>query len=198
VGRMGELTTNLEGAAKCHACEPQELMPLVYEELRKLAAAKMAGDSDTCTLQPTALVHEAWLRLTGPHQPAWQNQSHFFGAAAEAMRRILIDRARRNQAIKRGAGSKAVDLDEVDLAVVSNDECLLQVNEALEKLHEVDPQSAELIKLRFFVGLRYDEAAEALGISERSAKRCWTFGRAWLYRELQKSQEESQSPHTVS
>jgi len=167
-------------------------MPLVYDELRKLAAARMAGESDNWTLQPTALVHEAWLRLLGTQNPAWQNRSHSFAAAAEAMRRILIDRARGKQALKRGASSKPVDLDQIDLAVVSDDECLLQVDEALEKLSEVDQQSAELIKLRFFVGLRYDEAAEALGISERTAKRCWTFGRAWLYRELQRGRDDIQ------
>jgi RNA polymerase sigma factor (TIGR02999 family) len=187
---MGAVTTDFEGSAKGHGVEPQELMPLVYDELRKLAAARMAAESDNCTLQPTALVHEAWLRLMGTEKPAWQNRSHFFAAAAEAMRRILIDRARAKQAIKRGASSKPVDLEQIDLAVVSDDECLLQVNEALEKLSEVDQQSAELIKLRFFVGLRYDEAAEALGISQRTAKRCWTFGRAWLYRELQRGRDK--------
>jgi len=187
---MGAVTTDFEGSAKGHGIEPQELMPLVYDELRKLAAARMAAESDNCTLQPTALVHEAWLRLMGTEKPAWQNRSHFFAAAAEAMRRILIDRARAKQAIKRGASSKPVDLEQIDLAVVSDDECLLQVNEALEKLSEVDQQSAELIKLRFFVGLRYDEAAEALGISQRTAKRCWTFGRAWLYRELQRGRDK--------
>ena len=189
---MAAVTTDSEGSAKGHGIEPQELMPLVYDELRKLAAARMAAESDNCTLQPTALVHEAWLRLMGTQHPAWQNRSHFFAAAAEAMRRILIDRARAKQAIKRGASSKPVDLEQIDLAVVSDDECLLQVNEALEKLSEVDQQSAELIKLRFFVGLRYDEAAEALGISERTAKRCWTFGRAWLYRELQRGRDDIQ------
>jgi RNA polymerase sigma factor (TIGR02999 family) len=189
---MGAVTTDFEGSAKGHGIEPQELMPLVYDELRKLAAARMAAESDNCTLQPTALVHEAWLRLMGTQKPVWQNRSHFFAAAAEAMRRILIDRARAKQAIKRGASSKPVDLDQIDLAVVSDDECLLQVNEALEKLSEVDQQSAELIKLRFFVGLRYDEAAEALGISQRTAKRCWTFGRAWLYRELQRGRDDIQ------
>ena len=187
---MGAVSTDSEGSAKGHGIEPQELMPLVYDELRKLAAARMAAESDNCTLQPTALVHEAWLRLMGTGKPAWQNRSHFFAAAAEAMRRILIDRARAKQAIKRGASSKPVDLEQIDLAVVSDDESLLQVNEALEKLSEVDQQSAELIKLRFFVGLRYDEAAEALGISQRTAKRCWTFGRAWLYRELQRGRDK--------
>ena len=187
---MGAVTTDFESSAKGHGIEPQELMPLVYDELRKLAAARMAAESDNCTLQPTALVHEAWLRLMGTGKPAWQNRSHFFAAAAEAMRRILIDRARAKQAIKRGASSKPVDLEQIDLAVVSDDECLLQVSEALEKLSEVDLQSAELIKLRFFVGLRYDEAAEALGISQRTAKRCWTFGRAWLYRELQRGRDK--------
>jgi len=187
---MGTVTTDFEGSSRGHGIEPQELMPLVYDELRKLAAARMAAESDNCTLQPTALVHEAWLRLMGTEKPTWQNRSHFFAAAAEAMRRILIDRARAKQAIKRGASSKPVDLEQIDLAVVSDDECLLQVNEALEKLSEVDQQSAELIKLRFFVGLRYDEAAEALGISQRTAKRCWTFGRAWLYRELQRGRDK--------
>src|ERR1041385_4041273 len=162
----------------------QELLPLVYDELRKLAAARMANDAGNSTLQPTALVHEAWLRLSGPGAQHWKNRAHFFGAAAEAMRRILIDRARRKHALKRGAGAERVDLDRVDMAVEADEECLLRVNEALDKLATTDPQCAQLIKLRFFVGLNYEEAAKALDMSERSAKRHWTFGRAWLYREL--------------
>ena len=161
-----------------------DLLSLVYEELRKLAAARMADESGTKTLQPTALVHEAWLRLGGPEQPAWKNRAHFFASAAEAMRRILIDRARRKQAVKRGPRAERLDLDDVDVAVEVDDESLLLIDLALDKLAAQDPQSAELVKLRFFVGMSYAEAAEALGISERSAKRQWSFARAWLYREL--------------
>jgi RNA polymerase sigma factor (TIGR02999 family) len=165
----------------------QSLLPLVYEELRKLAAARMANEWNTSTLQPTALVHEAWLRLAESDQQAWKNRAHFFAAAAEAMRRILIDHARRKRALKRGAGCGKVDLDRVDIAVESDDETLLLISEALEKLSQQDAQCAELVKLRFFVGMDYQEAADAMGISERTAKRCWTFARAWLYRELQRS-----------
>jgi RNA polymerase sigma factor (TIGR02999 family) len=161
-----------------------ELLAQVYEELRKLAAARLADETGTQTLQPTALVHEAWLRLTGSSASAWKNRAHFFAAAAEAMRRILIEHARRKQTLKRGARARKVDLDHVDIAVETDESTLLQVSDALEKLASVDPQCADLIKLRFFVGLNYEEAAQALGISERSAKRHWTFGRSWLYREL--------------
>ncbi len=170
------------GAGDPHAAE--KLLPLVYEELRKLAAARMASEWDTSTLQPTALVHEAWLRLVGSEQPNWRNRGHFFAAAAEAMRRILIDRAPRKLSLKRGARAKCLDLDRVDVAIQADDESLLAMNDALEKLVIEDPQSAELVKLRFFVGLNYKEASQALGVSERSAKRRWDFARAWLYREL--------------
>ena len=186
---MNPVTVILERATQGEAQAAHELLPLVYAELRKLAAARMAVEGGSSTLQPTALVHEAWLRLVGPEQQSWKNRGHFFAAAAEAMRRILIDRARRKQALKRGAGAKRLDLDRVDVAVEADEDSLLQVNEALEKLTSVDPQCAQLIKLRFFVGLNYTEAAEALGISERSAKRFWTFGRAWLYRELSRENE---------
>jgi RNA polymerase sigma factor (TIGR02999 family) len=162
----------------------EKLLPLVYEELRKLAAARMASEWDTSTLQPTALVHEAWLRLVGTEQPNWKNRGHFFAAAAEAMRRILIEQARRKRALKRGARPERIDLDSVDVALQADEESLLAMNEALEKLAVEDPQSAQLVKLRFFVGLNYQEAAQTLGMSERSAKRCWGFARAWLYREL--------------
>jgi RNA polymerase sigma factor (TIGR02999 family) len=168
----------------------QELLPLVYNELRNLAAAQMAGERVPSTLQPTALVHEAWLRLTGSDHRPWRNRAHFFAAAAEAMRRILIDRARQKHALKRGAGAEHIDLDRVDVAVAADEDSLLRINEALEKLAVQDPQSAQLVKLRFYVGLSYEETAQALGISERSAKRCWTFARAWLYRELSARAEE--------
>lgn len=179
---------DVEPAADPNSREPpqtaQDLLPAVYEELRKLAAARMAAQWDTSTLQPTALVHEAWLRLVGSHQTAWANRAHFFAAAAEAMRRILIDHARRKRALKRGAGAKRLDLDQVDVAIDADEGSLLLMDEALEKLAAQDPQSAELVKLRFFVGMSYVEAAQVLGISERTAKRCWTFARSWLYREL--------------
>lgn len=172
---------------RVHQGDPKaaaELLPLVYEELRKLAAHRMANEAAGHTLQPTALVHEAWLRVVGTGNQTWQNRAHFFAAAAEAMQRILIDNARRKRALKRDVQAERIDLDRVDVAIEADEETLLQVNEALKKLAAQDPQSAELVKLRFFVGLGYEEAAELLGISVRSAKRYWTFARAWLYREL--------------
>ena len=181
---MSDVTHVLEAVTHGDPKAAEDLLPLVYGELRKLAAVRMMDERGTSTLQPTALVHEAWLRLVNQKQQNWQNRAHFFSAAAEAMRRILIDRARRKQALKRNAGTERIDLDRVDVAVGVDEETLLQVNEALEKLEVQDPKCAELVKLRFFVGLGYEEAAQTLGISERTAKRCWTFARAWLYREL--------------
>ena len=171
------------------AGDPQaanQLLPLVYEELRKLAAAKMAQEQPGQTLQPTALVHEAWLRLVGAEEPRFSGRGHFFAAAAEAMRRILIERARQKHALKRGAGARRVDLEELAVAVQADDETLLEVNDALEKLAKEDPDSAKFIKLRFFAGLTNAEAAQALGIPERTARRHWSFARAWLYRELRR------------
>src|SRR5262245_11512131 len=176
------------GQGDPHAAE--QLLPLVYEELRKLAAARMSSESGTQTLQATALVHEAWLRLVSEGDRTWQNRAQFFAAAAEAMRRILIDRARRKHALKRGAGAERIDLDRVDIALEADVETLLQVNEALDKLAGQDAQAAEVVKLRFFVGMDYTEAAQTLGISERTAKRCWSFARAWLFRELSRQAVE--------
>ena len=187
---VNPLTTILHRLESGEAQAAQDLLPLVYEELRKLAAARMTQEWETSTLQPTALVHEAWLRLAGSDQKMWKNRSHFFAAAAEAMRRILIDRARRRRASKRQAGNMRIDLDQVDLAVQADADSLLLINDALEQLAAEDAQCAELVKLRFFVGMSYEEAAEALGISERTAKRYWTFARAWLYRELRRSIHE--------
>ena len=162
----------------------EELLSVVYEELRRLAAHKMANELPGHTLQPTALVHEAWLRLAGDDDPKFEGRTHFFAAAAEAMRQILIDHARRKRSLKRGGGAQKLDLDQVDVAARADSETLLLIDEALEKLAREDSRAAELIKLRFFVGLTNEEAARALGISERSAKRYWTFARAWLYREI--------------
>jgi len=163
----------------------EELLPLVYDELRRLAANKMAGEASGQTLQPTALVHEAWLRLGGSDAPAFQNRAYFFGAAAEAMRRILIERARRRMAAKRGGGVVSVELDEIAIpAPADDDDQLLAVNEALEKFAALDPRKAELVKLRYFVGMSFDEAATALGIAVPTAKQWWAYARAWLTVEL--------------
>jgi RNA polymerase sigma factor (TIGR02999 family) len=181
MGDITQLMGNMSGNGQQAA---DELLPLVYEELRRLATARMADESDTSILQPTALVHEAWLRLAGSGETNWKSRSHFFAAAAEAMRRILIERARRKHSLKRGANARRIDLDRVDMAVGVDETVLLMINDALEKLAAEDPSAAELVKLRFFVGMDYTQAANVLGISERSAKRCWSFARTWLFREL--------------
>jgi RNA polymerase sigma factor (TIGR02999 family) len=179
---MDELT-QVSRAAEPGSTSTAALLPLVYEELRKLALSRMADEAPG-TLQATALVHEAWLRLVAEGDRTWQNRAQFFSAAAEAMRRILIERARRKHALKRGGRAERIDLDRVDVALEADADTLVRVNEALEKLIVEDAQAAALVKLRFFVGLDYVEASQTLGISERSAKRCWSFARAWLYREL--------------
>jgi RNA polymerase sigma factor (TIGR02999 family) len=170
---------------QCSAAD--ELLSLVYDELRKLAAQKMAREAPGQTLQATALVHEAWLRLGGDQQPAWQNRAHFFAAAAEAMRRILIDNARRKKAQRHGGNLERVPLEGLELAAGMEDEQLLALHEALDRLAALDATKAELVKLRFFVGLTIEESAQVLGFSEPTAKRHWTYARAWLYRELQNS-----------
>lgn len=159
-------------------------MPLVYDELRKLAGQRMAQERPGQTLQATALVHEAWLRLVGDANPHFEGRKHFFACAAEAMRRILIERARQKRSLKRGAGAERINLDDIDVAVTADDDSLLAVDEALSKLSQEDPESAEFIKLRFFAGLTNQEAADALGIPERTARRHWSFARAWLYHEI--------------
>jgi RNA polymerase sigma factor (TIGR02999 family) len=178
---------NAIGSGDARAAD--ELLPLVYEELRKLAAHRMAREQPGQTLQPTALVHEAWLRLVGDANPRFEGRGHFFAAAAEAMRRILIDRARQKLSLKRGARAERVNLDELEVATAADDETLLALDEALARLAREDPDSAQFIKLRFFVGLTNDEAAQALGIPERTARRHWNFARAWLHRELRREAE---------
>jgi RNA polymerase sigma factor (TIGR02999 family) len=165
----------------------EKLLPLVYDELRHLAAAKLAQEAPGQTLQPTALVHEAWLRLIGPGNAHWNSRGHFFGAAAEAMRRILIDRARKRQRQRHGHGLVRVDLAQLDVAITTDDDLLLRVNEALEKLEAEAPDRAQLVKLRFFTGLSITEAAEAMGVATATANRHWAFARAWLLAELQSS-----------
>jgi RNA polymerase sigma factor (TIGR02999 family) len=166
-----------------------ELLPLVYHELRKLAAHKMANEAPGQTLQPTALVHEAYLRLVGKEDQQWHGRAHFFGAAAEAMRRILIDKARRKRAARHGGGQPHVDVAEVDIAAPADDDQLLAMNEALDRLAAKDKVKADLVKLRYFVGMTIEEAARILGISEPTAKRYWTYARAWLYAEIRSSEK---------
>ena len=160
------------------------LLPFIYEELRRLAQHRMAMEAPGQTLQPTALVHEAWLRLGGDAQPEWQNRAHFFAAAAEAMRRILVDRARRRQAAKRQGGCESNDTEALEIASPAADDGLLRVNEALEKFAAVDPRKADLVKLRYFVGMTFDETATALGVTVPVAKQWWAYARAWLTAEL--------------
>jgi RNA polymerase sigma factor (TIGR02999 family) len=182
---VSDITLILQKIDQGDTSAAEQLLPLVYEELRRLAAAKMARESAGLTLQPTALVHEAWLRLGGEEQPDWQNRAHFFAAAAEAMRRILIDRARRRQAQRHGGGLQRVNLDDLELAAtLENDNLLLAVHEALDKFAAHEPRKAELIKLRYFGGLSLGEAARLLDISEPTAKRWWVYAKAWLYREI--------------
>jgi RNA polymerase sigma factor (TIGR02999 family) len=184
---VSEVTRILTAIEQGDAKSTDELLPLVYRELRRMAAQKMANEPAGHTLQPTALVHEAWLKLVDTPSQSWQNRAHFFGAAAEAMRRILIARARRKSRRRRGSGAEHVDLDEVEIASPAPDDQLLALNEALDRFSTLEPQQAELVKLRYFVGLKIEEAADVLGISEATAKRWWTYARAWLFNEINAS-----------
>jgi len=181
---VSDVTRILDAIQQGDPKATEELLPLVYEELRKLAAHKMANEAPGQTLQPTALVHEAWLRLTGNENQEWNGRGHFFAAAAEAMRRILVENARRKQRVKHGGAMQRIDLTTLDVAIITHDEHLLAVDEALDKLTARDPLGAQLIKLRFFAGLSNVDAARMLGIPERTAKRTWAYARAWLYEEL--------------
>jgi len=186
----GDFTHLLRQAERGDADAAAQILPLVYQELRKLAAAKMAREPAGLTLQPTALVHEAWLRLGGDQQPDWQNRAQFFSAAAEAMRRILIDNARRRRAVRHGGALQKVSADDEILGIASpdSDEKILLLHEALARLEQEDPRKAELVKQRYFVGLTLEEAAAAMGMSERTARRDWRFARAWLMREIEAGQ----------
>ena len=181
---MNDVTHILNAAAQGDPREARELLSLVYEELRRLAAAKMASEAPGQTLQATALVHEAWLRLTCDEQRKWNDRTHFFAAAAEAMRRILVDKARRKRAERHGGGQQRTNMPEITGAVAQNEDQLLAVNEALEKFAAQDRPKAELVKLRYFVGMTIEEAAEALDISAPTAKRHWAYARAWLAEEI--------------
>ena len=181
---MSEVTQILHAIERGDPKAASELLPVVYDELRKLATQRMANEAPGQTLQPTALVHEAWIRLVGDEDPKFANRSHFFAAAAEAMRRILIDRARRKRAVRHGGGQERVNLDDVDIAAEKDDDQLLAMNDALDKLAVQNKVEAELVKLRYFVGMKNSEAAEVLGITEASAKHYWIHARTWLYHEI--------------
>ena len=181
---MSEVTQILERVENGDGRAAEELLPLVYEELRRLAAQKMAREAAGQTLQPTALVHEAWLRLARSPGQNWQNRAHFFRTAAECMRRILIDTARRKQQLRHGGGQQHIPLEELDIVDDFEPQRLLGINEALDRLAAQDSTKAEVVKLRFFAGLENREIAELLGVSERTVERSWRFAKAWLLTEL--------------
>ncbi len=189
---MADVTLLLDAAAAGDRKAAADLLPLVYEELRKLAAAQLANEQPGQTLQPTALVHEAYLRLVGGANPEqWNGRGHFFAAAAVAIRRILIDNARRKQSLKCGGGFVRQDLDEVSPVVPEPREDILALDEALQKLTAVQPQAAELVQLLYFAGVTIQEAAQALDMSPRTAGRLWSYARAWLRREMEGNGEDS-------
>jgi RNA polymerase sigma factor (TIGR02999 family) len=181
---MSDVTRILNAIERGDARATDELLPLVYEELRVLAAQKLSHEAPGQTLQATALVHEAYLRLVGNEPQSWENRGHFFAAAAEAMRRILVDHARRKKSQKRGGACQRVGLEGLDAARDEPPEYLLRLDEALTKLSQQDPEAAELVKLRYFGGLTLEQAAELKGISRRTAGRYWNYARLWLYREV--------------
>ncbi len=181
---MSDVTQLLQAAATGDSRAAAELLPLVYDELRRLAAHRLANERNGHTLQPTALVHEVWLKISRDEQRAWNGRQHFFAAAAEAMRRILVDNARRRLAAKRGAGEVCQDADELEIPAPGPDDQLLAVHEALEKFATLDARKGELVKLRYFVGMTFEEAAVALDIAVPTAKQWWAYSRAWLRVEI--------------
>jgi len=182
---MNELTQVLQAIRRGDGQASDELLPLVYNELRQLAAARMSQEAAGQTLQATALVHEAWLRMVGAGDRTWQNRAHFFGAAAEAMRRILVENARRKFRLKRGGGQARVDIDEIDVAAATPDEKVLLMDEALEQLRAQDPEKARIVVLKFFGGMTNQEVAENLGVTERTVERQWAYSKAWLFQKIQ-------------
>lgn len=182
---MNDITLMLQAVGRGEKQASEELLPLVYEELRRLAAARMAQEAAGQTLQPTALVHEAWLQLVGAGDRSWQNRAHFFGAAADAMRRILIDKARRKSRLKHGAGQARLNIEDLDLAETAPDDNVLLIDEALRRLEQEDPEQARIVVLKFFGGLTNQEVAENLGIGERTVDRQWACAKARLFRWIQ-------------
>jgi RNA polymerase sigma factor (TIGR02999 family) len=186
---MNDVTLILEAISRGDRLASEKLLPLVYDELRKIAAARMFQESAGHTLQPTALVHEAWLRLTDGPERTWQNRAHFFGAAAEAMRRILVDHARRKAGLKHGGGQQRLNIEDLELAEAPPDENILLIDEALEELERSNAERARVVVLKFFAGMTNQEAADTLNISRRSVDRHWECAKAWLYRKIQLQEE---------
>jgi RNA polymerase sigma factor (TIGR02999 family) len=184
LGGMADVTRLLDAAAAGDPKAAAELMPLVYDELRKLAAARLGGEKPGQTLQPTALVHEAYLRLVGGGERAWDSRGHFFAAAAEAMRRIVVESARRKNRLKHGGRHERVEVELAELPTRLPPDDLIALDEALARLEQLDPVKARLVTLRYFAGLTIEQAAEALGISRVTAHRYWTFARAWLHQQM--------------
>jgi RNA polymerase sigma factor (TIGR02999 family) len=178
---MNDITQVLQAIGRGEGEAADELLPLVYEELRRLAVMRMAREAPNQTLQPTALVHEAWLRLVADGDRSWENRAHFFGAAAEAMRRILIENARRKSRLKRGGGLMRLNIDSIELAEVTPDDKILLINEALEKLQTEDPDRARIVVMKFFGGLTNQEVAGSLGVTERTVERQWAYAKAWIF-----------------
>ena len=181
---MSDVTRILNAIERGEAKATDELLPLVYEELRLLAAQKLSREAPGQTLQATALVHEAYIRLAGDGPQDWNSRGHFFAAAAEAMRRILVESARRKRSTKRGGDRRRVDLEDWDVGVKTSPHELLALDEALNALAREDPVTADLVKLRYFAGLSLDQIAGILGISQRTAARYWSYGRVWLLRQI--------------
>jgi RNA polymerase sigma factor (TIGR02999 family) len=181
---MSEITQVLEAIGRGDGHASEELLPLVYAELRRHASVRMAREAPGHTLQPTALVHEAWLRMFGDGNRLWQNRAHFFGAASEAMRRILIENARRKSRLKRGGNPLRVDIEQLELAATTPDEKVLLIDEALKRLEEQDPERARVVMLKFFGGLTNQEAAETMGVTERTIERHWAYAKAWLFQSI--------------
>ena len=182
---MSEVTLILQAIERGENHSSEELIPLVYEELRKLAAIRLAAEPPGQTLQPTALVHEAWVRLIGGQAQTWENRAHFFSAAAEAMRRIMIERARRKSRIRHGGGQERVSIENMDIADVLPDDKILLVDEALERLKKEDSETAQIVTLKFFGGLNNEEIAKVTGKSERTIRRQWNYAKAWLFKRMQ-------------
>jgi len=187
---MSDVTRLLDAVEKGEPQAAEELLPLVYEELRRLARQKMAKEQPGQTLQPTALVHEVWLRLLGRTDPHYQDSQHFFLVAAEAMRRVLVNNARRKRRLKRGGGQRPVDLDRIDIPVAPDDDDLLLVDEALNRFTDHHPEKAEVVRLRYFTGMSHPEVAKVLDLSEKTVKRYWAYAKAWLCDDIERRREQ--------